>query len=494
MTIDTLETATLPNSPDASATSATIHTVASAAAALRSGETTSVELTRAAIGEADAHESYIGSFIVRLTEKELAAAATADAELAAGRDRGPLHGIPFGVKDIISTADAPTTAQSLVLDPAWGEEQGDAPVVQRLRDAGVVVVGKTTTSEFAIGLPDPEKPFPIPRNPWDTSTWPGGSSSGTANGVAAGFFLGGLGTDSGGSIRIPAAFTGVTGLKPTYGRVPKAGVVPLGYTFDTIGPIARSARDNAIILQAIAGHDSADRTSAQVAVPDYEAALTGDLSGLRIGVDRLRSAADGIADPRLDAVIEEALAHLLASGAELIDVTIPLHDELKTVTYSGFIAEAFAYHANDLRERWSDYGASTRPFFAGAAFTTAADYVQIQRVRRVGQKAIAALFDDVDLIITPTTSVAAFPQSELFGSDAFARFGGAVHTGVWNATGNPALAIPIGFNDGGLPLSLQIAGRPFEESTVLRAGDAYQRRTNWHLGQPDVRAGLRPAG
>jgi aspartyl-tRNA(Asn)/glutamyl-tRNA(Gln) amidotransferase subunit A len=461
-------------------------TIASAGSALRAGKTTSVELTQAAIDTADRLESYVGSFITRLNRSALEAAEVADSELAAGRDRGPLHGIPLGVKDIIAVTGTRSTAQSLVLDPAWGE-QGDAPVVTRLRESGAVIVGKTTTSEFAIGFPDPDKPFPIPRNPWDLSTWPGGSSSGTANGVAAGFFLGGLGSDSGGSIRIPASFTGITGLKPTYGRVPKAGVAPLGYTFDHVGPLARSARDNALLLQAIAGPHPADSTTSDVPVPDYVAGLTGDLRGVRIGVDRLTRVSGSVADPQLAPAIEAALAELAEAGAQLVDVEIPYYGQLTTATYVGFLAEAAAYHAPDLQNRWNDYGRFTRTQFGSAVFTTAADYVQIQRVRRVGQKAVAELFKDVDLVVTPTTSRPAIRRDELAGGPSSgSRLRATIHTGVWNATGNPALALPIGFTEAGLPLSLQIAGRPFDEVLVLRAGDAFQQRTNWHLREAEV--------
>src|SRR5882757_9881193 len=239
-------------------------TLTEAAAALRAGTTTSRRLDELALATADA----------------------ADAELAAGVDRGPLQGIPFGVKDILAMAEGPTTAQSDVLDPAWGAGR-DAPVVARLKAAGAVLTGKTSTMEFAIGMPDGSKDFPVPRNPWNPATWPGGSSSGTGAGVAAGMFYAGLGTDTGGSIRIPAAFCGITGLMPTFGRVPKSGCVPLGYSLDHIGPMARSAEDCALMLQAMVGHDASDVTSLDVPVPDYLAALTGDLTGVRIGVDRL---------------------------------------------------------------------------------------------------------------------------------------------------------------------------------------------------------------
>ena len=226
-------------------------TVQDAAKQLRTGELTSVELTKLVIARAEEFDAQVGTYLARFDDHALASAAQADDELAQGLDRGPLHGIPVGVKDILAALEGPTTAQSLILDPAWGEGK-DAPIVKRLRKAGAVITGKTTTMEFACGMPDPTKPFPIPRNPWDLETWPGGSSSGTGSGIAAGMFLAGIGTDTGGSIRIPAAFCGVSGLMPTFGRVPKSGCTPLGYSLDHVGPLARSAWDCAAMLQVSA--------------------------------------------------------------------------------------------------------------------------------------------------------------------------------------------------------------------------------------------------
>src|SRR6185437_12844060 len=226
--------------------------ITEAATQLRDGSLSSADLTAAVLQRADRLDGALGTYLARFNDRAMASAEQADADLARGLDRGPLQGIPLGIKDIIAAADGPTTANSLVLDEAWGAGR-DAPVVARLRAAGAVITGKVTTMEFAIGAPDPSKPFPLPRNPWDTRTWPGGSSSGTGSGVAAGLFLGGLGTDTGGSIRLPAAFCGVSGLMPTFGRVPKSGCAPLGYSLDHIGPLARTAEDCAAMLQVLAG-------------------------------------------------------------------------------------------------------------------------------------------------------------------------------------------------------------------------------------------------
>ncbi|MCW2678525.1 MAG: amidase [Modestobacter sp.] len=459
----------------------TYPSIADAAAALRAGEVTSVDLVEEALANADRLDGELGVFIRRFPEDARAAAQQADAELAAGQDRGPLHGIPLGVKDIIATVEAPATAQSLVLDPGWSTPEGDAPVVARLRAAGGIVVGKTSTYEYAIGFPDPEKPFPIPRNPWNVEHSPGGSSSGTGAGLPAGMFLGGLGTDTGGSIRIPAAYDGITGLKATFGRVPKSGCVPLAYTLDHIGPMTRSARDCALMLGVLAGHDVTDPYSSQRPVDDYAAALTGDLTGLRIGIDSLERTGD-VADPGLPGVIAEARAVLVAAGAEVVDVQLPLYEELVTAQLITMAAEAATYHMPDLLTRWHDYGRGARAFIGGGVAYSATDYVQAQRVRRVGQQAVAQLFTRVDLVVTPTSSTGAFALADTKPTRMFEVMRG-LHTQYWNSVGNPSLSVPWGFTATGLPLGMQITGRPFDEATVLRAGDAYQQRTDWHLRQ-----------
>ncbi|MGA4538869.1 amidase [Uniformispora flossi] len=459
-------------------------TLDGAARALREGTVTSVELTRRCLDAAEAHDDELGVFLARFDDRALAAAEAADAALAAGDDLGPLHGIPLGIKDIITTTEAPTTAQSLILDRAWGPAIGDAPVAARLRAAGAVFVGKASTMEFAIGRPDESKPFPIPRNPWNPLTWPGGSSSGTGAGVAAGMFLGGLGTDTGGSIRIPAAFCGISGLMPTFGRVPKSGCVPLGYSLDHIGPMARAVRDCAHMLQVLAGHDPSDACCVDEPVPDYGSALTGDLTGVRIGVDTLARSIATDTDPSVPGLLEAAVRVLAERGADIVEVELPYYREMVTADMVTLTAEAMAYHATDLRARWNDYFAGTRTIVASGALYSAADYVQAQRVRRVAQKALAELYRDVDLVLTPTCSIGAPALDDLNTLIGGPR-GTALHTAYWDSVGNPVLSLPMGFTADGLPLGMQLAGRPFDEATVLRAGDAYQQHTDWHLRTPE---------
>ncbi|MCO5972824.1 amidase [Actinoallomurus soli] len=467
-------------------------TVTEAAAALRAGAVTSTELTRAAIAQADRLDGELGTYLTRFDETALAAAERADRELADGIDRGPLHGIPFGVKDILAASEGPTTAQSLVLALEWGAGK-DAPVVSRLKAAGAVITGKVTTMEFACGMPDPNKPFPIPRNPWDTATWPGGSSSGTGSGVAAGMFFAGLGTDTAGSIRIPSAFCGVTGLMPTFGRVPKSGCAPLGYSLDHVGPLARSARDCAAILEIIAGHHPSDPDCVDqpFTMPDLDASL----EGVRIGVVREHHfPAD--ADPALAPAFDGALAALTGLGATLTEISLPYWSEMLVANIVTMASEAFAYHRNDLVGRWEDYFSATRLMLARGALVSGADYVQAQRVRRVAQDAVARLFDDVDVIVCPTTAMGAPRYEDVTDADGNINIEGLfqyIFTQYWDCIGNPVLAAPMGFTASGLPLSIQFAGPAFGEAAILAAGNAFQQVTDWHRRVPELAAALTTA-
>lgn len=455
-----------------------------AASRIRSRELTSVELTTAVLARADALDARLGTYLARFDDQALSAAATADRELAAGVDRGPLHGIPVAVKDNVAAREGPTTAQSLVFDSSWAREK-DAPVVDRLRRAGAVLTGKTTLAEFAVGLPDASKPFPIPRNPWDTDTYAGGSSSGSASGLSAGMFLGAVGTDTGGSIRMPAAWCGVTGLKPTFGRVPKSGCVPLSYSLDHVGPLARSVWDCAAMLRVMAGHDPSDPDSSRLPVPDYLAELTPSLAGVRLGVAR-DSHFPASADPSLAPCFEAAVAALESLGASPVEVSLPYWSETSFATIVILTADAVAYQQPDLRDRWHDYFSGTRAVLAQGSLVSAADYVQAQRVRRTAHRALRRLFRDVDVVICPTTSTGAFAYDEHDVLPDLEAVDESLLTGYWSGVGYPALALPMGFTAAGLPLSLQIAGRPFEEGLVLRVGHTYQRITSWHLQVPPL--------
>lgn len=455
-------------------------TLTEAAAALRDGSLTSTALTGQLLARADALDAKLGTFVARFDEAALTAAARADSDFADGVDRGPLQGIPLGVKDIIAAKEGRTTACSKVLDENWGRGL-DAPVVARLRARGAVILGKTTTLEFAMGAPDPDGPFPLHRNPWDHERWPGGSSAGTGTGVAAGLMLGGLGSDTGGSIRIPAALCGISGLKPSFGLVPKSNVVPLAHSLDTVGPMARSARDCAALLQAIAGASPDDPTSVDRPVPDYATALTGDASGLRIGVERDHHSRSAGFDPACGERFEAAVIALERAGAKIVDLRFDGYAEITAAALLTSAAESFADHRTNLQTRFDDYGRATRHSLSLGALYGSADYVQAQKVRAWGLARFQRVLRDCDAIVTPTLGV---PAPHL--SDDFWAMMKWTYTPAWNLLGVPAMSIPMGPIGGGLPSGLQIIGARFDDATVLRIADAYQQVSDWHTRVPDI--------
>jgi aspartyl-tRNA(Asn)/glutamyl-tRNA(Gln) amidotransferase subunit A len=476
-------------------------TIAEAADWLRSGRITSVALTEAQLARAHATQDTLAAFILILDEAALAGARQADADFAAGIDKGPLQGIPIGVKDIIATKDAPSTANSRVLDPTWGQRD-DATVVKKLRAAGAVILGKLGLHEFALGWPDPNTGFRIPKNPWDLERSPGGSSSGTGAAVGGGVILGGLGTCTGGSVRGPAAFCGISGIKQTFGRVSKEGCVPLGYSLDHIGPMTRTARDCALMLQVMAGYDPLDLCSVDRPVPDMLGLMTGSLEGVRIGVLRDYFFTAPNLDPEVKAGVEAALSAMEAAGATLVEVSIPHADAARHAQRITMIGEAYAYHEPDLKSKPELYGKYTRQQFQVGAFYTAADYVQAQRLRPLIRQECADAFGTVgpagtggsgrgvDVLVTPTMPTTA-PRFADYDPDALMR--SPTFTPIWNLTGLPAISIPCGLSSERLPIGMQIVGRPFDEPTVFKIADAYQQITNWHLTIPDIAKEAQPA-
>jgi aspartyl-tRNA(Asn)/glutamyl-tRNA(Gln) amidotransferase subunit A len=460
-------------------------TIREAAAALRAGAISSVALTEAALATTHELNETVGAFILITDEIALDAAKQADADFAAGVDKGPLQGIPFALKDILATKDAPTTANSLVLDPKWGEGY-DSVTAERVRAAGAALTGKLVLSEFALGMPDVEKPFPIPRNPWALDRTPGGSSSGTGIAVSTGMILGGIGTDTGGSVRFPAAYCGHTGLKVSYGRVPKWGCAPLGYSLDSIGPMARSAWDCAAILNVIAGYDRRDMTAANAPTEDYLAMIEDGVAGLKVGVPTEYFFDHPLLDPEQKASSEAVIAQLKDLGAEIVEVNLPKSNLAKEANMLTMISEAFSYHRMDMASRWTDYGRGVRNMVARGALYSATDYVQAQRFRSWYAKEAAKVMATVDVLVTPTIVEPAGVTAEM---DTSKRMIQPSYTGPFNLTGYPGLAIPSGFSSGGLPLSTQIVGAPFAEAVVLRVGHAYQQVTDFHLQVPEVVVG-----
>jgi aspartyl-tRNA(Asn)/glutamyl-tRNA(Gln) amidotransferase subunit A len=461
-------------------------TIAEASAALAAGSVTSLQLTTAYLRRIAATQETLGAFVTVFDEAALEAASSADRQRASGGPVGALSGIPLAVKDIIATREARTTANSRVLPRGFEAGGPDSPVVARLRGAGAVVLGKSTTSEYALGMPDPETGYRVPRNPWSLDHTPAGSSSGTGIAVAAGLALGGLGTDTGGSVRGPAAANGLTGLKVTFGRVPKNRVVPLGYSLDTVGPMARSAYDCAMLLEVMAGHDPGDANAATAEVPRYSEALTGSLEGIRVGLPiPYFFDVPELNDETRTAVLA-AVDVLGSAGAIVSETVIPSAKEAKDANTLTLGAEAFAYHREDLVHRWNDYGRYTRTGLVRGALTTSGDYAQAQRFRSWFCLQIAQIMDQFDVLVTPGALGPAERADEI---DLDRRMLGPSFTGQWNLAGLPAVVVPCGAAaSSGLPLALQIVGRPFAEDVVLRVADAFQRRTDWHLRVPPIPA------
>jgi aspartyl-tRNA(Asn)/glutamyl-tRNA(Gln) amidotransferase subunit A len=458
---------------------AAIPTIAEAARAIADGALSPVELTQACLDRIEAVDGDLNAFVLLRAEEALAEARKAEAEIRADGPRGPLHGIPIGIKDIYETAGIRTIGQSrLRLD--YVPDQ-DATAANKLAEAGTVLLGKLTTHEFAMGGPSFDLPFPPARNPWDTTRFTGGSSSGSGAAVAAGLCLGALGTDTGGSVRTPSAFCGLAGLKPTYGRVSRAGVFPLVASMDHCGPLAWTVEDCALILAAIAGPDPRDRTAVERPVPDYRAALTGDLSGLSFGAVRHFYEDDPATTPEAKAAIDAALDQLAGLGASVEEVRLSPLDDYHACGLTMILAETFAVHQKDLLERPQEYGECFRHRALLGAFIEAADYLQATRLRRKLTEELDAALADHDVLVTAMTFGPAPPLEAITTWTLIEK---PVPAMVANVGGHPALVQCCGFSPDGLPLSVQIIGRRFDEETVLRVGDAYERATPWRQRRP----------
>jgi aspartyl-tRNA(Asn)/glutamyl-tRNA(Gln) amidotransferase subunit A len=443
----------------------------------RAGDLSPVEVASAYLGRIERLDKTLNSYVTLTPERALAEARDAEIALRRG-EAGPLTGIPVAYKDLYATRGVRTTAGSALLAD-WIPDH-DASCVSRLRQAGMVMLGKLITHEFAFGIQFPGHRFPPARNPWNLDHIPGGSSSGSGAALAAGLTAGALGSDTGGSIRGPAAFCGIVGLKPTYGRVSRAGVVTLSWTLDHTGPMARSVRDCALMLQALAGYDPADPASSREPVPDYTAGLGGGIRGLRVGVPRDYFFHDVKAE--VAEAFEAAMETLRRLGALVRDVSIPSIWAAPAFMVI-MLGEAFAYHARDLRERPELYGEVLRDKLMAGALFTGDEYVQAQRLRSRLREDMHRTLAEVDLLATPTTPGTAPAFSTVL--DPSFPFGRS-NMAPFNMTGLPALALPCGFAPSGLPISLQLAGRPFDEATVLRAGHAYEQATEWHKRRPPV--------
>lgn len=437
------------------------------------GEASSTELTRAYLARIEEYDDRLRAFITVDAERALLAAQAAD---SAKQTRGPLHGVPVGIKDNIATRDLRTTGGSRVLSD-WIPDH-DALVVQRLRQAGAVILGKTNLHEFAYGGTCTNVEFGAVRNPWNQEHVPGGSSGGSAAAVAAGLCAIALGTDTAGSVRLPASQCGVVGLKPTYGLVSIQDVIPLAWSLDHVGPIARTVDDTRLALQVLADWEPNE--------PDE------NIAGLRLGV--VRGYFFDALQPDVELAVERALGMLRDLGATLVDLEWPAVHLSNSATWTIILAEASAYHREWLRSRPEAYSPETRANLELGERVSASDYVQAQRARTVLQQQVGNVLARVDALVTPALGITA-PRI----GQAMVEVAGKVKevnpvfirlADPFNLTGLPAISVPCGFSAEGLPIGLQIAAAPFAESTVLRVAQAYESATEWHTRRPELAAGL----
>jgi len=475
-----------------------------AAERVRRRQVSAVDLTRAALGRIAAVDPAIGAFVTANEVEAMATAEAIDRRIAAGQDPGPLAGVPVGVKDVICTAGLRTTAASRILErfvPAY-----DATVVARLRAAGAVIVGKLNCDEFAMGSSTENSAVGSTRNPWDLARVPGGSSGGSAVAVAAGECHASLGTDTGGSVRLPAAFCGVVGLKPTYGRVSRYGVIAYASSLDQVGPVARDVADVAVVLEAIAGHDPADSTAAPRTVPSYLGALDGTVRGLRLGLPR-EYFVEGM-QPEVEAAVRAAVDELEKLGATIEPVSLP-HTEYAIATYY-LVATAEAssnlarydgvrYGLREARPALGEMYETTRAAgfgpevkrrimlgtYALSAGYYDAYYLKAQQIRTLIRLDFQKALETCDALVTPVAPTTAFRLGEKT-ADPLTMYLSDIFTISVNLAGLPALSVPCGFDRTGLPIGLQVIGRPFEEATVLRVGHAYEQATEWHRRRPPL--------
>ena len=466
--------------PDTASIPTALHalTIAEAARLIERKALSPVELVHTFLQRIEALDPQLNAYLLVTADRALEGAREAEAEIVRGHYRGPMHGIPFALKDIYCTAGIRTTGHSRTAQHFVPD--ADATSVARLYEAGGVLLGKLATHEFAHGGPSFDLPWPPARNPWNREHVTGGSSSGSGAAVAAGLAMGAMGSDTGGSVRNPAALCGLAGLKPTYGLISRAGIWTNSFSYDHAGPMTWTVEDCALMLQALAGHDPADPASAMRPVPDYRAALTGDIRGLRIGVLRHFYEEDLTIAPAAQAAMEEALGVLRGLGAVLEEVRIRPAQDYYDVKILQAESELYAVHEAALRARPGDFGEDFLGRSLAAVLISAEDYVNAGRERRAMLAEMAPLYDRYDAFVTAGPGPA--PRFEAWRTIQFWQKPSL--TTPFNVLGGPALAQCIGYTADGLPLSMQVVGKPFDDATVLRIGDAYERATPWRARRP----------
>jgi aspartyl-tRNA(Asn)/glutamyl-tRNA(Gln) amidotransferase subunit A len=451
---------------------------------IRKRKVSPVEVVKAHLARIEALEPLLNSFITLLPEQAVEEARLAEHEIESGQYRGPLHGIPIGLKDLFYVKGVRNTSGSKIFDHFIPDH--DSTIALKLKDAGAILLGKLNLHQFAYGPTGENPDYGNMHNPWDTKRIPGGSSGGSASATASGQCTLAMGTDTGGSIRIPSAVCGLVGLKPTYGRLSRYGITVLSWSQDHPGPMTRTVEDCALVMNAVAGYDPRDPSSANMSIPDFTKSLTENIKGLRVGVPK--EPFEDPVDSEVEHFVRSAIELLSKLGATIHEMSWPMYHESKAISSTILMAEATAYHSQLMKRQGSRLDPKVRLRLEAGLLISAVDYIQAQRARRLFYQQSCDLFKNVDLLAGPTVPITACnigTEEVQIGNTLL----GVIplltqHTRPYNLNGFPAITVPCGFSRNGLPVGFQLAGKPFDEAMVLRAAFAYEQATEWHQRRP----------
>jgi len=451
---------------------------------IRKREVSPVEVVKAHLARVEALEPGLNSFITLLPEQAMEEARLAEREIRSGQYRGPLHGIPVGLKDLFYVKGVRNTSGSKIFDHFIPDY--DSTLALRLREAGTILLGKLNLHQFAYGPTGENPDYGNMHNPWDTKLIPGGSSGGSASATASGQCTLAMGTDTGGSIRIPSALCGLVGLKPTYGRLSRYGITVLSWSMDHPGPMARTVEDCALVMNSVAGYDRRDPSSGNMSVPDFTDSLTENMRGLRVGVPK--EFFEDPMDSEVEFFVRNAIELLSKLGAIIHDISWPMCHESKAISSTIQMAEATAYHHQLMKHNSSRLDPKVRLRLEAGLLISAVDYLQAQRARRLFYQQSCDLFKKVDLLAGPTVPITACTigtEEVQIGNTLLGVIPALTqYTRPFNLNGFPAITVPCGFSKNGLPIGFQLAGKPFDEATVLRVAFAYEQATEWHQRRP----------
>jgi len=459
---------------------------------IRKKEVSPVDVVKAHLTRIEAFEPALNSFITLLPEQAMGEAREAEREIQAGQYRGPLHGIPIGLKDVFQVKGVRNTSGSKIFDHFVPDF--DSTVALKLKEAGAILLGKLNLNQFSYGTTGENPDYGNMHNPWELDRVTGGSSGGAASATASAQCALAMGTDTGGSIRIPSALCGLVGLKPTYGRLSRYGITPLSWSQDHPGPITRTVEDCALVMNAVAGYDPRDTSSANISISDFTQALTNKIKGLKVGVPK--EFFEEPIDSEVEHSVRNAIELLSQLGAEVLEISWPMYHESKAISSTILMAEATTYHSQLMKQHSSNLDPKVRLRLEAGYFISAVDYLQAQRARRLFYQRSCDLFKKVNLLAGPTVPIPACKIGTEEVQIGKTRLGVlpalSQYTRSFNLTGFPTITVPCGFSKNGLPIGFQMAGKPFDEMTVLRAAFAYEQATDWHQRRPMISKQVTP--